>query len=87
MMKECLWHELCRQLLRQPAELRQALPEAAGQFAKEFLSSGLYDRQEFVECVHELLIEDHEFQLTLHDHTGLFQEVLSAIDTAVSEGT
>jgi hypothetical protein len=87
MMKECLWHELCRQLLRRPSELRQALPEAAGQFAKEFLSSGLYDRQEFVECVHELLIEDHEFQLALHDHTGLFQEVLSAIDTAVSEGT
>ncbi|MGW6936724.1 TIR domain-containing protein [Lentzea sp. NPDC054927] len=87
MMKECLWHELCRQLLQQPAELRQALPEAAAQYAKAFLSSGLYDRREFVECVHELLIEDHEFQLTLHDHVGLFQEVLSAIDTAVSEGT
>jgi hypothetical protein len=87
MMKECLWHELCRQLLQQPSELRQALPEAAGQYAKAFLSSGLYDRREFVECVHELLIEDHEFQLTLHDHAGLFQEVLSAIDTAVSEGT
>lgn len=87
MMKECLWHELCRQLLQQPSELRQALPEAAGQYAKAFLSSGLYDRREFVECVHELLIEDHEFQLALYDHTGLFQEVLSAIDTAVSEGT
>ncbi|WP_158102888.1 toll/interleukin-1 receptor domain-containing protein [Lentzea kentuckyensis] len=87
MMVECLWHELCGQLLQQPSRLHETLPETAGQLAKDFLNSDLYDPREFAECVHELLIDDHEFQLTLHDHTGLFQEVLSAIDTAVSEGT
>lgn len=87
MMQECLWHELSRQLLHQPAQLREALPEAAGQLAKDFLNSDHYDPREFVECVHDLLIEDDEFERALQDHAGLFQEVLTAIDTAVSEGT
>lgn len=86
MMKECLWHELCQQLL-QPSPVRQALPEAAGRLAREFLNSTHYTPGEFVAGVQNLLIEDDEFQLALQDHDGLFQEVLTAIDTAVSEGT
>lgn len=87
MMAECLWHEACRQLLQQPARCHETLPAAAAEFARAFLNSERYDPREFVECAHDLLTEDHEFQLALENHAGLFQDVLTAIDLAVSEGT
>lgn len=82
---ECLWHEAARMLVEQPAMLH-TLPGAAAEFAGTFINTAIYDPDEFALFLQRRMRGDEELQLALRDSVGLFDSVIDAVLSAISDG-
>jgi hypothetical protein len=82
-MLECLWHEASRVMIADSDGAPRRLPAAAAELAREFGASEVYQREEFTAYLNRLLDNDDELQMLVQGHSGLFGDIVHAVETAI----